>query len=169
MITAASVRKDRLTPGDLIIVNATGEPILGRKQPSSELPLHLAIYRAQPDVDAIIHTHPPAATAFAVAQQTPIASILAESAALLGGVSLISYQDPGSEALGLGAVEGLQSSQALLLAQHGAVTVGMSIEDALTRMELLEKLCDIQIRAKILGGAQSLDPIALAALDSPRD
>jgi len=126
--------------------------------------LHLAIYESRADISAVIHTHPPAATAFAVAHRAPDDAILAEAATLLGGVALVRYQEPGSDALGRSVADALRAANALLLVQHGAVTGGHSIDDALQRMELLEKLCEIQIRADLLGGAQTLSGIEIAAL-----
>jgi L-fuculose-phosphate aldolase len=168
MITATGVRKDRLTPADLIILSPAGEQTHGLGKPSSELALHLALYSAEQTVSAIIHTHPPIATAFAVARRVPVAGILAESAALLGGVALVPYHEPGSGHLGQSAGEALQSARAQLLAGHGAVTVGVNIQDALVRMELLEKLCEIQLSADILGGAKSLTSDEVEALRNPR-
>jgi L-fuculose-phosphate aldolase len=152
VITAAGLRKDELLPGDLSIVSLDGTLQLGEKQPSTELALHLAAYRCRPDVRAAVHAHPVAATAFAAAEKIPTWAALAESIATLGPVRLAPFAQPGTSALGDSLEPLISDSDAVLLAHHGALTVGSSLESALQRMELLERLCAVECHAAALGG-----------------
>lgn len=120
--------------------------------------IHLAAYQARADIGAVIHAHPPAATAFAVARRIPDGRSLAESLALLGPVILVPYARPGTLGLAQQLESSLAQANAFLLANHGALTVAADVETALQRMELLERLAQVQLHAMRLGGAVPLPP-----------
>jgi L-fuculose-phosphate aldolase len=159
VITRAGTRKDVLTPNDLLLLDANGSVMMGEGSPSTELALHLAAYASCPEARAVIHAHPIAATAFAAAEQLPEWRALAESLASLGPVQLVPYARPGTPAMGGSLASAIGNARVLLLAHHGALTIGSSIEQALQRMELLERLCAIHCAAARIGGLKRL-PVA---------
>jgi L-fuculose-phosphate aldolase len=156
LITRAGARKDELRPSDLVLVDTAGRVLLGEAQASTELALHLAAYETCPEARAVVHAHPVAATAFAAAEQVPEWRALAESLASLGPVQLVPYAHPGTTAMAESLRRAIGSSRVLLLAHHGALTIGASLEQALQRMELLERLCAIQCAAAAIGGLKQL-------------
>ncbi|MFN0071222.1 MAG: class II aldolase/adducin family protein [Chloroflexota bacterium] len=164
LITAAGVRKNELHPRDLLVVSANGSVIRGDRQPSTELALHLAAYAACPEAGAAVHAHPIAATAFAAAEKQPNWTALAESINFLGPVGLVPYAPPGTSALGDALTSAMGQSRALLLAHHGALTLGPTMEIALQRMELLERLCAIELQATGIGGVQPLPELEIQRL-----
>ena len=130
--------------------------------------MHLAIYRTRPDVSAIVHAHPPTATGFAVARRPMPVGALAEVAGVMGEVPLVGYHPPGSADLGAAVAAGLRRADAALLANHGAVTVGESLDSALNLMESLEQAARILVSAHILGGATELSHNQVLELDRGR-
>ena len=156
VITRAGVRKDELQPTDLLVLDEHAMVTVGDGLPSTELVLHLAVYESCAEAGAVIHAHPVGATAFAAAEQVPEWRALAESLASLGPVQLIPYAQPGTPAMAESLRRAIGGSRTLLLAHHGAVTIGASLEQALQRMELLERLCAIQCAAAALGGLKQL-------------
>jgi len=146
-----------LSKEDIVIVNLQGETVAGRHKPSSETPLHVAIYRARPDVKAIVHTHSIFASACAVARR-PIPPIIEDLVQIAGGdIAVAAYALPGTEELAQQAVRSLADKFAVLLANHGVVGCGQSLREAITVCELVEKAAQIYIYAQILGGACILD------------
>jgi ribulose-5-phosphate 4-epimerase/fuculose-1-phosphate aldolase len=126
------------------------------RRPSSETPMHLAIYHARADVRAIVHTHAPAATAFAVTDVRLDESLLPEVLVDLGPVALVPYARGGGEDLPLAMAPYLTDHDAFLLANHGAVTVGGTLEEAYFRTERLELFARIQLAANTLGPTRAL-------------
>ena len=139
---------------ELVLVGPDGTVDRGR--PSSELPMHSAIYRVRPDVKAIVHTHAPYATAFAVSGTNIDAGILPELDVTVGPVELVSYATPGSETLAARLAEVAEGHDAFLLANHGLVTAGRSLEEAVARHETVEHAAKILYLAKALGGPKRL-------------
>ncbi len=133
-------------------------PAAGERRPSSETPMHLAIYRARPDVNAIVHTHAPSITAFALTDAPLDESLMPEVLASIGQVALVPYASPGTEELPQAMTSYLVDHDAFLLANHGAVTVGSSLEEAYFRMERLELFARIRLAAQALGTEKRLPP-----------
>jgi L-fuculose-phosphate aldolase len=155
-ITASRVPYHRFELDDVLVVDADVEPLVGEGIPSSESMLHLAAYFARPDVGAIIHTHPVHASAFAVAGR-PIPPILEEQVVLLGGaVEVADYGESSSEALATNAVRALADRAAVLLRNHGAVSVGRDLDEAVAAAELLERIAQIYVVSAALGGPTEL-------------
>jgi len=127
--------------------------------------MHLAIYHARPDVGAVVHAHPVSATGFAVARKSIPSRCLAELPGVLGPVPLVAYRPPGSKALGLAVARALRSANVALLANHGAVAVGPTIDVALQRMESLEQAARSVVVARILGGERNLKAADVRALE----
>lgn len=173
IITPAGVRKGALRARDLVVVTANGGRVRvpprarGAHMPSSELALHLAIYAARPDVGAVVHAHPPAATAFAVAGRE-LSPALAELVGVVGRVPLVPYRRPGTAALGEVVARAMGTANAALMANHGVVTVGSDVTEALNLMESVEQAARILAGAHILGGATSLPESDLQDIDRAR-
>ncbi len=154
-ITPSGRPYDQLQVSDIVIVDPDGN-VLSGGHPSSELALHLAVYRARTDVCSIVHTHSLYATACAVAGKAIPAS-LEEMVQVVGGsVEVAEYALPGTEALAANAVVALADRSAVLLANHGAVACGPTIDEALLVAELVEKAAHVYVIAEQLGGARRL-------------
>lgn len=134
------------------------------RRPSSELEMHLRCYAARPEIGAVVHAHPPAATAFATAGRPLPADVLPELPVVVGPVALVPYGRPGTPALGDAMAPFLAGHDAFLLANHGVTTVGRTLTDALLRMETVEQGARILLGAALLGGARALDPAEAEAL-----
>ncbi|HTR19630.1 MAG TPA: class II aldolase/adducin family protein [Gemmatimonadales bacterium] len=169
LVTPSGMVKSCVGPGDMVEVTLAGTRRSGRRKPTSELDLHLRILRRRADVAAVVHAHPPVATAFAVAGLDLTSFALAELILLVGPVPLVPYAAPGSEELG-GRVEGfIDHHDALLLANHGAVTVGRTLDEAWIRMESLEHAARILAVARSLGQVNELAPEAVGELMGLRE
>lgn len=163
-ITAGGVRKGELTRDGVVRVDVSGRVLEGRARPSSELPMHLAVYAVRSDVGAIVHAHPPHATAFAVAGIALDQPILAEAVLLMGAVPLVPYEPPSTEALARAVGDTSQRAEAVLLQNHGAVALGETLARALERMETVEHLARVSLLARLLGGARPLSVARVEAL-----
>ena len=152
-VTPSGRSYDTLRPEDIVIVDYSGQVREGRWKPSSELPLHLAIYDTRPDIHAIVHTHSVYASACAVARKA-IPPIIEDLIQLNGGaVDVAEYALPGTATLAEAAVMALADKQVVLLANHGDVCCGHTLSEAMTASELVEKAAQIFIHANQLGGA----------------
>jgi L-fuculose-phosphate aldolase len=150
-ITPSGVPYHELQPGDLVAVDLQSGDCNGSMRPSTETPLHVAIYRSRPDVGAIVHTHSPYAAVFAV-NRIELPPLLEEMAQLVGGsVRVAPYATPGSADLAEGAVDALQDRAAVLLANHGLVGVGRTLKDALTVCQVVEKSAQVCLWARLSG------------------
>lgn len=163
LITPRGRRKGELTPSDLLVCTIEGY-VEGAGKPSTEAPMHRAIYRARPDCLAVVHAHPPFATAFGIAGRGIPSDLLPEAAMVLGPVALVPFGLTGTEELARAMEPYLLDHKAFLLANHGATTLGSRPEDALQRMETLEQLALMVFAAEQLGKPTSLPPQAVAAL-----
>ncbi len=158
LITPSGRDYQTMNPDDLVVVDGQGNRVEGRWKPSTESPLHLAIYQHRPELGAIVHTHSPFATAFAVAGRF-IPVITEEMAQVVGGpVKNAPYATCGSDELAVAVVKHLGSRQAVLLANHGLVGVGRDLKEALLSCIIAEKTAHIATIAKMLGGYSELDP-----------
>jgi len=168
-ITPSTMDYDDMTPDDIVIVEPDGSPSEGRRQPTSELRIHLEVFAARPDVRAIVHSHSPFATAWATTRRDlPAVHYLL---ALLVGpgrdtLRVAPYATFGTDELARSAVTTLGEDQAVLLANHGAVAVAGSLASALERAERVEELAMLAWRAAQIGGATVL---SAAELDDARD
>lgn len=151
-MTASRVPYHRFTIDDVLIVDEEIEPVVGDGVPSSESLLHMAVYRARPDVGAVIHTHSVYASAYAVAGR-PIPSLLDEQVVSLGGaVEVANYAASASEELADNAMSALGDRAAALLRNHGAVGVGADLEEAIAVVELVERVAKVGVLSAIVGG-----------------
>jgi len=162
IITTRGADCAKLSAETLVAIVPDGKVLEGQGQPSTELALHRAIYRARADVGAIIHTHSIFATVIA-ARHSEILPFLDELVHAIGGsVATATYGYPGSEELARNAVAALKDKQAVLLATHGAVGVGSDLDEALSVCETVERAAWILVYARLLGGPFELDPKVVA-------
>ena len=157
LITPTGVSKGYMTPSDILKVNLSGKVLSGNGKPTSEMKMHLVVYQKRPDVFAVVHAHPPVATAFAVARKICDKIALPEVIFSLGLISLAEYGTPTTDELPRSIEKSLVGSDAILLSNHGALTLGKDIYDAYYKMETVEHFSTITMYARILGGEQGLD------------
>lgn len=164
-ITPSSRRYETMVADDISIIRFDGTRVEGPYRPSSEWRLHTAILRSFPDTGAVVHTHSPYATAFAVTH-APIPLILIELIAYLGGdVQVAPFELPGTEELGRGAVAALSGGRsACLLANHGVLAIGRDLEQALLRAEYVEDAARIYTYALGTGTPKLIPEAGVAAM-----
>jgi L-fuculose-phosphate aldolase len=158
LITPAGTAKIDVQAEQLVLVDASGKGVAGSLRPSSELGMHLRIYERRPDVGAVVHAHPPLATAFGVAGEDLMKPVLPEIVLLTGGVPLVPYATPGSAALADAIEPFLEQHDAFLMANHGATALGTTLSIAHERMESLEHAARILMAARLLGRVTPLTP-----------
>src|SRR5215207_7789461 len=135
MTTPKSVSKGYMTPDMMVIVDFDGKKVAGNRDASSELPMHLEIYRNRPDVNAVVHAHPPTATGFAVAGIPLDRAVLAEVITTLGSIPIAEYATPSTDELPAAVRRYIKAHDGLLLANHGALAVAGDVFAAYYRME----------------------------------
>lgn len=152
LITPSNYPYERMTADDLVAIDFEGGPVEGRHEPSSEWRMHAAVYKSRPDAMAVIHTHSPFATSLAVTQER-IPIILIEMVPFLGGdVPLADFAVPGTPEVGQRAVEAMAGGRHVcLLANHGVLAVGESLEQAHIRAVYIEDAAQIYLYAKMNG------------------
>ena len=157
LITPSGVSKGRMTPDMLLVTDLEGKVVEGDRHPSSEGKMHLAVYRGRPDVRAVVHAHPPVSTAFAVRREGLETPYLSELVAGLGKVPCTdAFAMLSTEEVPESVVPYLPDHNAVLLANHGALTWGGDLWEAFDRMETVEHTAKIVWNARLLG-----DPVAL--------
>jgi len=160
--------KGRMTEDSLAITDLEGKALNDRRA-SSELEMHLLIYRDRPDVRAVCHAHPPNGTAFAVAGLAIDQPILSEVILTLGCVPLAEYGTPSTDELSKAMRPLLKHHNALLMANHGAVAYGSDLWQAFDRLETLEHTAKIAILSRVLGGSKNLPAAAIEKLINVRE
>jgi L-fuculose-phosphate aldolase len=164
LATPTGCSKGALRSQDIVEVDMHGNTVRGTREATSEIAMHLIIYRMRPDVNAVVHAHPPLTTAFAscgIALDQPLCS---EIAITLGTVPLAQYATTGTLALSESLLPFLMDHDAVMLANHGAVAYGSSLEDAIWKMETLEHFAHITLAARQIGTPQFLSAAQLAEL-----
>jgi L-fuculose-phosphate aldolase len=151
LCTPTMVSKGYMKPDDICKVDADGKQLAGKRKRTSEVLLHLAIYKARPDVNAVVHCHPPHATAFAVAHEPIPKCILPEVEVFLGEVPIAVYETPGNNKFAETVLPYVKNCNTILLANHGTVTFGKDLEQAYFNSEIIDAYCKILILAKQLG------------------
>ncbi len=168
MATPTMTCKGRMTEDLLAITDLEGRQLNDRRA-SSELAMHLLIYRERPDVRAVCHAHPPHGTAFAVAGLPIDQPILSEVILTLGCVPLAEYGTPSTDELSDAMRPLVKHHNALLMANHGAVAYGSDLWQAWDRLETLEHTAKIAILSRVLGGSRNLSPDAIEKLIDVRE
>ncbi|HZT79307.1 MAG TPA: class II aldolase/adducin family protein [Gemmataceae bacterium] len=151
LCTPTLMSKGFLKPEDLCVVDYEGKQLRGTRKRSSEILLHLAVYKNRPDVQAVVHCHPPHATAFAVAGVPIPRCVLPEVEVFLGEVPTAVYETPGTQKFADTIVPHLKASNTIILANHGTVTFGPDLEKAYWNSEIIDAYCKILILARQLG------------------
>jgi len=155
-ITPTGMNYDTLVPEDIVVVDLIGNIVSGNRKPSIEVPLHLSIYKAREDVQAIVHTHSAYATAMAVARKEILGAVEDLVQIVGGNVRVNEYALPGTEQLGINTVKALEGRNAVLLANHGMLGVGRDLDEALKVCQVVEKSAQIVLLAQLMGGAVEL-------------
>jgi L-fuculose-phosphate aldolase len=152
LTTPKSVSKGFMTPDMMVVTDLSGRKVAGDRDPSTELKMHLAVYEHRPDVKAVVHAHPPLATGFAVAGIALDRAVLAEVICTLGSIPIADYATPSTEELPDAVRKYIRAHDGLLLANHGALTVGTDLYNAYYKMETIEHFAQISLVARTLGG-----------------
>src|SRR3989475_7891432 len=151
LATPTAMCKGMMRPSDLVIVDQNGRRISGRREVSSEIAMHLLIYRLRPDVRGIVHAHPPTATGFAAAGIPLNQPLVCEVVIGLGSIPLARYGTPGTPELTEALEPLVPHYDALLMANHGVVTYGADLLSAFFRMETVEHFAQVTLVTELLG------------------
>jgi L-fuculose-phosphate aldolase len=159
-MTPSGIDYDALEPGDVVLVDVDGGLIEGSLEPSSETPMHTRIYRARPEVEAVVHTHSIYATTLAcLGWPIPPVHYMLTTLSEDGRIPLAPYTTYGTEELAGYAAEALgESRNACLLQNHGTITVGESAEEAFSRTVVLEEMAEVYYRTRVVGEPILLTP-----------
>src|SRR3954452_546157 len=152
LMTPKSVCKGFMSPEMMCITDLDGRKLAGDRDPSSEMQMHLEVYRQRPDAKAVVHAHPPTATGFAVAGIPLDRAVLAEVVTTLGSVPIAEYATPSTKELPEAVRKYVKAHDGMLLANHGALTLGADLFSAYYKMETIEHFANISFVARIAGG-----------------
>jgi L-fuculose-phosphate aldolase len=156
LVTPTCISKGRMRVSDMVIVDMDGKRVSGKRRVSSEIGMHLLIYRMRPDVHGIVHAHPPTATGFAASGYDLNRPLVCEVVVGLGSIPLARYGTPGTPELTDALEPLIPHHEAILMANHGVVTFGSSVESAYMRMETVEHFAKIALVTHVLGNEQPL-------------
>ncbi len=162
--TPTGVSKGFMTPDMIIKVDGDGNKIEGNLNPSSEIKMHLRVYRERPDVNAVVHAHPPIATAFAVCNIPLDEYIMPEAVLFLGTVPVCAYGTPSTDEVPESLLPYIENHDSFLLQNHGALTVGNTLMRAYFNMESVEFYAKVAKYAKELGGGREFTDEEMAKL-----
>ncbi|MGB7539647.1 MAG: class II aldolase/adducin family protein [Anaerolineales bacterium] len=166
LITPSGLHKMSLREDDLIVVDGKGQTVEGKPglTPTSEVLMHLEAYRERPDIHAVLHAHPPRATALTIAGIPFPLDLIPEALIGLGSVPVAPYATPGTVELAHSIRGLLQDTNSILLSHHGSLTVGATLEEALVALERLEHTAHTYFLAKAAGAIHPLPADGLARL-----
>jgi L-fuculose-phosphate aldolase len=156
LVTPTGLSKGSMRPADLVIVDLEGKQVAGRRHVTSEIGMHLMIYRTRPDVKAIVHAHPPTATGFAAAGIALTEPLVCEVVMGLGCIPLARYGTPGTAELAQSLEPYVPKYDAILMSNHGVVAYGDTLEHAYMKMETVEHFAQISLVTHMLGRQQPL-------------
>src|SRR6201990_962711 len=168
LMTPKSVCKGFMTPDMMCITDLDGKKVQGDRDPSSEMLMHLEVYRQRPDVQAVVHAHPPIATGFAVAGIGLTKAVLAEVLTTLGSIPIAEYATPSTRELPDAVRKYVKAHDGMLLANHGALTLGADLFSAYYKMETIEHFAKISLVARLLGNENVLTREEVARLQELR-
>ena len=153
VITPTSLPYDTMTEEDLVVVNMNGEIVSGKHQPSIECSMHLGVYWARPELRALVHTHSKYATTVSLIKELDIMpAIDTEQSLYLGGdINIVPFAFPGSKELAEYVKEGIGTNAGLLMANHGALGVGISMKDAVIASDIIERNSEMYLLLKAGG------------------
>jgi len=156
LVTPTGVSKALLKATDILIVDSDGTRLAGARKVTSEINMHLAVYHRRGGVGAVVHAHPPIATAFACSGRALDEMLCQEAVMMLGAVPLARYATTGTEEVAASLVPFIPEHDAILMANHGAVSYGETLLEAFMKMETVEHLAQVALVAHQLGSPQSL-------------
>jgi L-fuculose-phosphate aldolase len=168
IMTPTSVCKGFMSPDMMCITDLDGRKLAGDRNPSSEMKMHLEVYRQRPEVRAVVHAHPPIATGFAVAGIPLDRAVLAEVVTTLGSVPIAEYATPSTTELPESVRRYVKAHDGMLLANHGALTLGPDVFAAYYKMETIEHFAKISLVARMLGGERLLSREEVGRLEQLR-
>jgi L-fuculose-phosphate aldolase len=172
LVTASGLSKGFLTADDLVVIQLNGEPVpsyRGRAlRASSEISMHLEVYRQRSDVNAVVHAHPPLATAFSIAGVSLARCVIPEVVVTLGSIPTAEYATPGTTEVPAAIRQAIRDYEAIILAHHGSLTVGRSLWEAYLRLEKVEHTAEITLAAQQLGQVNTLSLEAVEKLAEKR-
>jgi L-fuculose-phosphate aldolase len=154
LVTPSGLSKGFLKPADMIVTDMAGRKVSGSGRPTAEIRMHVLVYAERPEVQAVVHGHPPTATALALAGESLERCVLPESCLVLGAVPTASYATPFTAEVAATLQTLVKFSNAIVMDRHGALALGRSLEEAYNRLETLEH------SARITHAAQQLRPVA---------
>lgn len=171
MATPTGISKSFITPDKLVRIDADGNVLEAEEgyRPSSEIKMHLRCYAERDDVGSVVHAHPPVATGFAVAHKSLDEYSMIETVIALGSIPVTPYGTPSTYEVPDAIAPYLAEHDALLLMNHGALTVGADVITAYYRMETMELFAKISLNAHILGGAKEISKENIDRLISMRE
>lgn len=156
LVTPSGVSKVKLKPSDILVVDLGGNVVDGAGKPTVELPLHLAIYRAYRYVNAVVHAHGVFSTVLAVIRE-PLPPLIEEIIVELGGeIRVAEYAPSGTLELAQNVVKALEGRKAAILANHGVITCGKNLEEAVELLGLVERLSQVYVLSRVLGKVHTL-------------
>ena len=156
LCTPTMISKGFMRPVDLCLIDMTGKQLAGTKKRSSEALMHLEILKARPDVSCVVHCHPPHATAFAIVGEPIPQAVMPEVEVFLGEVPITKYETPGGRKFAETVLPFVAKTNIILLANHGAVSYGPTLEHAYWLTEILDQYCRILLLARQLGPLRHL-------------
>jgi len=168
LCTPTLMSKGMMEADDLVIVDSHGQRISGERNVSSEIAMHLFIYRNRPDVGAVVHAHPPTATGFAAAGIPLDSALCSEIVITLGTVPLANYETPGTPELAEALAPLVGDHDAILMANHGVVTYGEDLLTAYMNMETVEHYAKIALVTHMLGRQKPLSETHVSKLKEIR-
>ena len=169
LATPTSMSKGMMQSKDMVVVDMAGRRISGRRNVSSEIGMHLLIYKLRPDVNAIVHAHPPTATGFAAAGMALDQALCSEVVITLGSIPLARYGTPGTSELAEALEPLIPRHDAILMANHGVVTYGEDLLHAYMNMETVEHFARIALVVHQLGRQQLLSGEDVSKLMAARE
>jgi L-fuculose-phosphate aldolase len=164
LATPTGCSKFLLHASDMVVVNLQGDQLSGTRRVTSEIDMHLTIYRMRSDVQGVVHAHPPTATAFASAGIALDEPLCSEIVMALGSVPLAPYATTGSPELSASLAPFIPEHDAILMANHGVVTCGVTLRDAFLQMETVEHFAQVCLITRQLGCGKPLKEGAIAQL-----
>ena len=168
LCTCTGVSKGMMTPDDVVVCDLEGDKVEGSREQTTEIGMHLTIYRMRADVSAVVHAHPPVATGFAVAGRALDQALLPEVVVSLGCVPLADYGLPGTPALSAALRPYVPNYDAILLSNHGVVCYAEDLYKAFFKMEVVEHFARVSLVAELLGGPKVLPRQEVAKLFDSR-
>jgi len=164
LVTPTCLSKGSMRADDMVIVDLEGKRVAGKRNVTSEIGMHLLIYRMRPDIEAIVHAHPPTATGFAAAGIPLTEPLVCEVVMGLGCIPLARYGTPGTSELAQTLEPYVPNYDAILMSNHGVVAYGDTLEHAYMKMETVEHFAQIALVTHLLGRQQPLKEVEIEKL-----